>query len=389
MAREFDIVLFGAAGFIGCIIAEYLAERAATEGIEWAIADINAEGLEKLTRELGDKGPAAHFVADAMDADSMAALAERTRVVLTCAGPYGRLGRHMVAACAAAGTDYVDLAGEATFVRDMIDAHAETAAGSGARLVHSCGVDSMPSDLGVHYLQSIAIDKTGGPVARVKGRVEDFQGALSGGTLASMHGEIERAQTDPRMANVLTNALSLTPAGTGPEQPDQDTPTYDEELGTWATAFMMASINRQIVHRTNALLDFRHHRELRYDEMFATGPGDEGKQKAIDLRPSGGIPVDETPPVPGEGPSREVREAGSFRFVFSAPESPDVPAVAVISDMDPGYGTTSKMCVEAAITLLRDTADLAGGSWTPASAMADALRARLIDQGVLEFKIRG
>ncbi|MEM9457043.1 MAG: saccharopine dehydrogenase NADP-binding domain-containing protein [Myxococcota bacterium] len=389
MSKEFDIVVFGATGFTGGLIAEYLAPRAAAEGITWAIAGRNAQKLEAVRSTLGASGPASVIVADATDAESLASLAGRTRLVIAAAGPYNMYGADLVLACAEAGTDYVDLTGEADFVRAMVDAHAETAARSGARIVHCCGVDSMPSDLGVHLLQTIAIERTGGPVARVKARVEQFKGAPSGGTVASIMNNMARAKADPRIAEILTNPLSLTPQGAGSEQPDQSTPTYDEELGTWATAFVMASINRKVVLRTNALLDHRHHRELRYDEMLVTGPGEDGRTLAEQLRASGGMPLGDSPPAPGEGPDRAQREAGSFRFVFRAPKVPELPAVTVSGDMDPGYGSTSKMVAEAAITLLRDVPDLPGGSWTPASAMADALRERLIAQKVLEFTTSG
>ncbi len=389
MSREFDIVLFGATGFTGGLIAEYLAPRAAAEGITWAIAGRNAEKLEAVRAKLGATGPGSVIVADATDPDSLASLAGRARLVIAAAGPYSLYGGGVVAACAEAGTDYIDLTGEANFVRAMIDAHAQTAARTGARIVHCCGVDSIPSDLGVHMLQTIAIERTGGPVARVKARVEEFKGAPSGGTIASIMNNLAQAKADPQTAKILGNPLSLTPDGSGPQQPDQTAPTYDEELGTWATAFVMASINRQIVHRTNALLEHRHHPELQYDEMLITGPGEGGRKAAEALRAAGGMPLGDSPPSPGEGPDRAQREAGSFRFIYRAPQSPELPAVTVSGDLDPGYGSTSKMVTEAAITLLRDVPALPGGSWTPAAAMGNALRERLIAHKVLEFRTSG
>ncbi|MEM7321640.1 MAG: saccharopine dehydrogenase NADP-binding domain-containing protein [Actinomycetota bacterium] len=387
--RDLDIVIYGATGFTGGLVAEYLQKRASEEGLAWAMAGRNQEKLEQRRSEVGADPSTPIIVADSADADALAALAARTRVVLATAGPFARYGTGLVAACAEHGTDYVDITGEANFVRSMMDAHAATAAANGARIVHCCGVDSMPSDLGVHLLQTELINRTGSPADRIKSRVIDFTGAASGGTIASIMDGVARAQEDPEAAALLRSPFALTPDFAGPEQPDPTTPALDDDLGVWVTNFIMASINTQIVHRTNLLLDHRHSADLRYDEMLVTGPGDNGEQLARDLQATGGIPLDGALPAPGEGPSREQREAGSFHFTFHAPGVEQAPVVGVTGDLDPGYGSTSKMVTEAAITLLRDVPDLAGGSWTPASAMAEPLRDRLTAQGVLGFTVDG
>lgn len=380
---DIDVVIYGATGFTGQLIAEEFKPRADALGLRWAIAGRNEAKLQSVHDELALGDDVEIIVADSDDDASLAALVERTRLVIAAAGPYQLYGTGMVAACAASGTHYVDLAGEPAWIRLMIDAHHETAASTGARIVHCCGVDSIPSDLGVHLLQTLMIEASGSPADRVKGRVLDFTGAASGGTVASIMTSISAAMEQPELAKLATDPFALAPGHDGPAQPDMATPAYDDEIGAWVTSFVMAAINTKVVHRSNQLLGHRHHPDLRYDEMLVVGDGDEGQAAAIELAPSGGMPLTGDIPQPGEGPDRAQREAGSFTLRFTASHDGGTIGVDVTGHQDPGYGATSKMISDAAITLLLDVPDAPGGSWTPAAVMADELRKRLTDNGVL------
>lgn len=385
-ASDFDIVVYGATGFTGALVAEYLDGIASEQGLRWAIAGRNAEKLAALRAELSDAAVGV-IVADATDADAVTAMAAQTRLVIATAGPYLRTGEAIVKACAATGTDYVDLCGEADFMRQMIDSYSDTAAASGARIVFSCGFDSLPSDLGVHLAQTTAIERTGEPIGYIKGRVLDFAGGASGGTIASIGSTIQHAMSDPAIAKLLGSPYAVTPGFEGPRQPDGDSPRYDEEYDSWATSFVMASINTKNVHRSNLLLGHQYGEDFLYDEMIATGPGEEGKAAAEALAASGGIDMSGDLPAPGEGPSLEEREAGHFtiRFHGATPSGEEV-AVTVRGFKDPGYGCTSQMISQAAMTLLASE-DLAPGFWTPAAAMGPALIEAMTSAGVLAFDV--
>lgn len=385
--RTYDIVIYGATGFTGELVAEYLNGVAGEAGVRWAISGRNAEKLAAVRQRQGLGDEVGTIVADAGDAAAMGAMASSTRLVIATAGPYLRTGEAAVKACAENGTDYVDLCGEADFMRAMIDTYSETAAASGARIVFACGFDSLPSDLGVYLAQKTAIDRAGEPIGYVKGRVLDFAGGASGGTIASIGSTIQHAMSDPEIAKLLGSPYALTPGFEGPRQPDGDSPRYDEEYDSWATAFVMASINTKSVHRSNLLLGHMYGDEFLYDEMIATGPGDEGKGAAEALAASGGIDMSGDLPAPGEGPSLEEREAGHFtiRYQGATPSGTEV-SVTVKGFKDPGYGCTSQMITQSALTLLAAD-DLAAGIWSPAAAMGDALIEAMTTAGVLSFDI--
>lgn len=276
--------------------------------------------------------------------------------------------------------------GEPNFVRESIDANGDAARQSGARIVHCCGFDSIPSDLGVHRLQALATATLGGPFPRVKGRVEAFVGAVSGGTVASTRVVLGKAEEDPAIGALLHNPFALAPGFAGPEQPKGNVPVYDEDLDSWSAPFLMADINTKIVRCSNHRLGHPYGTDFVYDETTATGPGEEGRRRAESLAdPFAAIVGEGPPPEPGEGPSKEQREAGHFTLAFHG-RHPDgrVGVVRVRGFQDPGYGSTSKRIVESALCLLFDAVAVPGGVWSPAAATGEALLARLTSRGVLE-----
>ena len=385
--REFDVIVYGASGFTGQLIAEYLAQRYGVgTKLRWALAGRNADKIQQAARESGLPIELPVIAADSSDQDAMRSLAERTRVMLTAVGPYQLYGSKLLAACAQCGTDYVDLCGEVNWMRDMILKHAADAEKSGARIVFSCGFDSIPFDLGVYYLQGVAREKTGSTVTQVKGRVRKIQGHASGGTVASMKATMAAAAKDPSILEELKNPYSLVPGYRGVRQPSSHKPTYDEDLGSWAAPFIMAQINMPNVHRSNALLDHAYGEDFTYTEMVLTGPGDKGEAAAKAMTEPA-LSSGDQDPQPGEGPSREEQEAGFYDLVFQGQANTgETIAVSVTGDRDPGYGSTSKMIAESAVALALDGIATAGGIWTPAAAMGDQLIKRLVDNAGLVFK---
>lgn len=385
-AAEFDVIVYGASGFTGRLVAEYLAARGA-EGLHWAMAGRNVDKLASVRAEMGIPASVPLVAADGDDGASLEAMAKRTKVVLTTVGPYQLYGNGLVAACARVGTDYVDLCGEPAWMREMIDAHDATAKASGARIVFSCGFDSIPFDLGVVYLQTIARERFGVPIARVKGRVRKMKGTFSGGTAASLKATMAAAARDPRIVGLLKDPFALTPGFIGPAQPSGMKPMYDEGIGSWVAPFIMAPINTRNVHRTNFLLGHAFGRDFVYDEMLVTGPGEKGEAMANAIAGDRSM-MKEGGPKPGEGPSKAEREAGFFDVLFVGEASDGKTIrVAVTGDKDPGYGATSKMIAESAICLVRDVPDGPGGIVTPGAVMAQPLIRRLQAHAGMTFTV--
>lgn len=388
MDKEFDIVVFGATGFTGRLVVEYLLQRHPPgSAVRWAMAGRSADKLAAVRDEVGAPPDTPLLVLDSSDRASLQALMARCRLVLTTVGPYQLYGSELVAACAGAGVDYVDLCGEPAWMRRMIDAHEARARASGARIVFSCGFDSIPFDLGVAMLQDEMVARFAAPAVQVSGRVRRMKGTFSGGTAASLKATVAAAQQDPGVLELLRNPFALTPGFTGPRQPSGNKPMRDEALGLWVAPFVMAAINTRNVHRSNYLLNHAWGRDFVYDEMLVTGAGDQGEARAHAVaadRSLGG----EGGPQPGEGPSRAEREAGHYDLLFIGRTAKgETLRVAVTGDRDPGYGSTSKMIVEAAVCLLQDAAATAGGIWTPASAMGARLAARLQRNAGLTFAV--
>jgi short subunit dehydrogenase-like uncharacterized protein len=386
---KFDIVVYGATGFTGQLVAEYLATHYRDDrDLKWAMAGRSREKLASVRDAIGAPADLPLIVADAADAASLQAMVAQTRSVLTTVGPYLLYGNELLAACVASGTDYFDLCGEVPWMRLMIDAHMATAQKTGARIMFSAGYDSVPFELGAFFVQEEARRVFGAPSSRVKGRVREMHGTFSGGTAASGRAVFEAASKDPNLLALLRNPFALAPGFDGPKQPPGNKPVYDEDLQTWLTPFFMSNINTRNVHRSNVLMGFPYGRDFIYDEMQITGPGEEGEALARRMVAASNRMASSAGPKPGEGPSKEERDNGSYDllFVAFAPDGRQVRA-AVTGDRDPGYGSTSKMIAECAICLLRDAPDVAAGIWTPGAAMQLKLIKRLVDHAGLTFTV--
>jgi short subunit dehydrogenase-like uncharacterized protein len=391
-SSKFDIVVYGATGFTGQLVAEYLAAHYKGDAnLKWAMAGRSKDKLATVRDAIGAPADTPLIVADASDPASLKAMVAQTKSVITTVGPYQLYGSDLVAACAAAGVDYFDLSGEPVWMRQMIDAHQTTAKSTGARIVFSCGFDSIPFELGVFCAQEEAKKVFGAPVNRVKGRVRAMKGTFSGGTAASARASFAAAAKDLSLVAMFQNHFVLTPGFEGPKQPRANKPALDEDMGQWAAPFVMASINTRNVHRSNMLMNFPYGKDFVYDEMILTGPGEQGEANAkrvVAAVNAERIGASSDGPKPGEGPSKEERENGMYDllFVAIAPDGKQARAV-VKGDRDPGYGSTSKMISECAICLLRDTPDVPAGFWTPGAAMGHKLIKRLVDHAGLTFGV--
>jgi short subunit dehydrogenase-like uncharacterized protein len=389
MTKPFDLVVHGATGFTGRLVVEYLLQRYPQgSGLRWAMGGRNADKLAAVRGELGAPADTPLVVTDTSNPASLQALMDSTRLVLTTVGPYQLYGNELVAACANAGVDYVDLCGEPAWMRRMIDAHEAQAKASGARIVFSCGFDSIPFDLGVYLLQTEMQARFGQPASRVRGRVRKMKGTFSGGTAASLKATLVAAASEPGVLDLLRDPFALTPGFTGPRQPSGAKPLVDEALGegVWVAPFVMAAINTRNVHRSNFLLGHAYGQDFVYDEMLVTGTGAKGEAFANAVASDKSLGSD-SGPKPGEGPSREEREAGHYDVLFLGEDAAGHHLrVAVTGDRDPGYGSTSKMISEAAVCLLENRST-PGGIWTTAPALGQALIERLRANAGLTFSV--
>jgi short subunit dehydrogenase-like uncharacterized protein len=422
--RDLDLVLWGATGYTGRLVARYLAEREAglaaghPERIAWALGGRDRGKLEALRAELAGIDSAARdlplLTGDSLDPASLAPIVRRTRVVATTVGPYSRYGTPLARLCAELGTDSCDLSGEVSWMRRTVDELHEPARTSGARIVHCCGFDSIPSDLGTLVLHQ-ALEAQGSGLRRARLRVRSVRGKASGGTVASLFAIVEAARRDPEARRALLDPYALNPPGQreGPDRNEGLRPRLDADRGVWTAPFLMAMINTRVVRRTNALLGYPYGRDFRYDERVDTGRGLRGRMRAravssgvavftgaAAFRPSAWLLRRFVLPDPGEGPSPEEREAGGFRIrIFGegtpAPESGLArnAVVTVAADRDPGYGATAGMLAESALALVegwRSTGEGGGGAGTrgeggvltPASALGRPLVERLARAGV-------
>jgi short subunit dehydrogenase-like uncharacterized protein len=390
MSREFDIIVYGASGFTGRLVAEYLDANYKNGGaVKWAMAGRSLEKLAAVRDEIGAPADTPLIACDANDPASLEAMVKATKVVLTTVGPYQLYGEGLVAACAEHGTDYVDLCGEPVWMRFMVDAHETAAKASGARIVFSCGFDSIPSDLGVQLAQEEMMARFGVTATRINARVRKISGGASGGTVASLKATLIAAAANPIVLEYLRDPFAITPGFIGAKQPSGMKVYFDEVMGSWVAPFVMAPINTRNVHRTNLLLGHPYGEGFVYEEMMATGPGDKGEMIANAVANDKSMSSDSAP-KPGEGPSREEREAGHYDILFMADAGEGKTInVAVTGDRDPGYGSTSKMIAESALCLLNEAKDAKGGIWTAGSVMGPALRARLIANAGLTFGVEG
>ena len=385
--RKFDVIVFGATGYTGKLVAEYMKdEYGDDESIKWAIAGRNMEKLMLVKNDLGLKDEIEMIEVDSSDKDALNKMTCSTKCVLTTVGPYQLYGSDLVQSCASNGTDYVDLTGEPGWMYEMINLCKEQAEKSGSRIVFSCGFDSIPFDLGVYFLQKAFIEKNGKPAARIRGRVQAMNGEFSGGTIASLGATMATLKEKPELIKVLANPFSLSEGFEGPPQPDDSKVILDEKINMWVAPFVMAPINTKNIHRSNFLLNHMYGENFEYDEMMIAGEGEDGKMIADAMttaNPMGGDNV----PQPGEGPSKESREQGNYDVLFVAESGDETMQARVTGDMDPGYGSTSKMIAESALCLVKDCDTLPGGIYTPAPSMGETLISRLVQRAGLTFDL--
>ncbi|SNT71249.1 saccharopine dehydrogenase family protein [Psychrobacter sp. LV10R520-6] len=416
--RPYAIVLYGATSFVGQITAHYLSqflsESTAKEGsseesaVTWAIAGRDEDKLKKLQSELSskpDNGKVDIIIANSNDDASLNEMTKQTQVIISTVGPYLQYGEPLIKACATNGTDYVDLTGEAIFIKDMLDKYQETAKQSGARIVNSCGFDSIPSDLGVYFTQQQAKAQFDRSCDVIHMRVKAAKGGLSGGTIASMATIFEEVGKDKERRSQVANPYLLNDDNDAPNvrQDNVSKPEYDTEHDRWLAPFVMASINTRIVHRSNQLLDYEYSRDFKYDEAMWMKDGIKGQlmsygmsvgllgfATAMIFKPSREFLSKHVLPKSGSGPSKSEQEDGFFdiRF-FGETSKKDTISTKVTGDKDPGYGSTSRMLAQSALCLAQDISkeDVGGGFWTPAVAMGDQLLKRLEDHAGISFEV--
>ena len=406
MNREFDVIIWGATGFTGRLVAEHLCRRHGPSGdLRWALGGRNQAKLESVRESLGDSAKDLPIVlGEGLDLDSMHLVAKKAKVVCSTVGPYAKYGSPIVQACAENGTDYCDLTGEIHWMQKMIDAHSAAAASTGARLVHTCGFDCIPSDLGTWFIQKEMQERHGVVSPAVKMRVQAFRGGASGGTIASMLNMMDEAKKDPSVMQAMNHPYAINPEGqrSGPDEPESFRPYHDEDFGEWVAPFVMAGVDTKVVRRTNALLGYQYGQGFRYNEGMLMGSGPIGaiKAGATTAGVGAGMALATVSPVrslfaqrmpaPGEGPSPEIQAAGFFdlRFFAQHPSEPNHSLHArVTGDRDPGYGATSRMLGEAAVGLARDDLQAKGGFWTPASLGGVKLLDRLTQHAGMSFEI--
>ena len=427
--QPYTLILYGATSFVGQITAHYLAtflakssqendsvdNKAAQTPVTWAIAGRDADKLKKLQDRLmsqnkNNEGQVNEskidiIIADSTDESSLDKMTAQANVIISTVGPYLKYGEPLVKSCAKNGTDYVDLTGEAIFIKDMMDKYQDMAQKSGARIVHSCGFDSIPSDLGVYFTQQQSEIKFDAPCNEIHMRVKAAKGGLSGGTIASMATIFEEVGQNKSRRQQITNPYLLNDDENSPDvrQDNVNKPEYDSEHQRWLAPFVMASINTRIVHRSNQLLGYEYGREFKYDEAMWMPNGVKGKlmsygmsvgllgfATAMTFKRSRDFLSNHVLTKSGEGPSAEAQENGYFdiRF-FGNTANSDTIATKVTGDKDPGYGGTSRMLAQSALCLAQDIAkdEVMGGFWTPASAMGDKLLSRLESHAGLTFEV--
>ena len=383
--NKYDFVIYGATGFTGKLVVEYAINQYANNNeISWAIAGRNNEKLEHVQEKYNLPSNIGKIVVDSNDQNSIDEMVSQTKCVLTTVGPYQLYGEKIVKTCISTGTDYVDLCGEPGFMHKIISECSAEAKETGARIVFSCGFDSIPFDLGVLFVQEEVMAKLNKYASSVRGRVRAMNGEFSGGTAASMKATMAALQSNPELINILVNPHALCDGMQGVQQDDDSKPVYDEELDTWVAPFFMAPINTKNIHRSNKLMNHIYGENFKYNEMWIQGPGEEGKAAAefiSTMNPLGDAPE------PGDGPSRESRENGNYDVLFCADVDGETIKASVSGDMDPGYGSTSKMITESAVCLVKDCENLAGGIYTPAASMGKKLIKRLESSAGLTFKL--
>ena len=398
MSKEFDIIIWGATGFTGRLVAEYIFKNYSSEKLNWAIAGRDKKKLINVRDEIADENIPI-IIADSFDEVSLTKMTQKTKVICSTVGPYSKYGSLLVKSCIKTNTHYCDLAGEAQWIRKIVDTYHQEAKNQKTRIVNSCGFDSIPSDIGVYFIHknlpdiNIKLDK-------ISMRVSGFKGSLSGGTYASMNNIITEASKDSLIRKILTNPYGLNPEGqrSGPDKRDLNKVKYDEDSKSWIAPFMMAGINTKIVRRSNALSNYSYGKNFTYDESVMTGDGFRGRIRAIisvlpliflSAKPGSLLKriFNFFTPKPGQGPNENERENGYYSMRFYIRYNDKSRAlVRVTGDRDPGYGSTSKMLAESAICLSKDSLKDTYGVITPSIAMGDQILDRLQAKAGLTFK---
>ncbi|WP_041450768.1 saccharopine dehydrogenase family protein [Hoyosella subflava] len=405
--REFDLILYGASGFVGRLTAQHLAQSAP----DYARIALAGRSKQKLQAVIDEIGGVAHtwpvVEADASDPASLAAMAGRTRTVVTTVGPYAKYGLPLVEACVNAGTDYADLTGEQLFVHDSIEKFHERAQETGARIVHSCGFDSIPSDLNVYSIYQQALADDAGELSDTTLYVKAMRGGMSGGTVASGRRQMERESENPELARIVKDPYTFSTDRTlEPDLGDQKDSGFgkasdiDPSLKGWTATFLMAPYNTRVVRRTNGLLGWAYGKQFRYREVMGTGSSVASPLFAAALSGALGAMwkfgptlfrrapqkvIDRVLPQPGSGPSEEARLKGFFVIETYADTSSGARYKATFAAQgDPGYAATAVMLGEAGLCLALDRDQLSAltGVITPAAAMGEALPTRLRAAGV-------
>ena len=402
----YDLVVWGATGFTGRLVADYLYKNYSAGQLRWAIAGRSQAKLNEIQKLIGDEsGDIPTLIADSADESSLRQLAKQTKVVLSTVGPYAHYGSLLVKVCSETGTDYCDLTGEVPWIRRMIDAHREAAELSGARIVHSCGFDSVPSDMGVYFLQQQASKQFQAPLKDVAFYLKRMKGGASGGTIHSMINVLKEASADSSVKRLMFNPYSLNPDTDfrGPDLPDQMSIRYDEGIERWTSPFVMAGINTRIVRRSNAVSGFGYGENFSYREVQLVGKGLRHRIGArvsglvmgllflmLALPPTRWVLESFVLPKQGQGPKVDPNNPGFYEILLRGTNESDGEMQALVKgDADPGYGSTSKMLAEAAISLAKDTPITEGGFWTPSTALGDAYLQRLQDSAGLSFELLG
>ena len=392
--REYDIIIWGASGFTGRLVAEYLYKNYNAKDLNWAIAGRDELKLSSIREKFLDN-TIPIVLADSFNENSLNDIVKKTKVVCSTVGPYAKFGSLLVKSCVKNKTHYCDLAGEAQWIRKMIDLYHKEAITNQVKIVNSCGFDSIPSDMGVYFIYKNILKKN----LSIKMRVTGAKGGYSGGTYASMQNIIKEASINKEIRRNLTNPYGLNPIGeqSGMDKSDLRSVIYDSKIKTWISPFLMAGINTKIVRRSNALSNYNYGKEFKYDEAVMTGNGFKGRLKGIILS----IPLiflsakpgslfnkifNFLSPKPGKGPNKKERESGYFSLRFYVfQEENDFSIYKVTGDKDPGYGSTSKMLAESAVCLAKDELNNNFGILTPSIAMSDSLLDRLVSKAGLKF----
>jgi len=395
--KQLDLIIWGATGFTGQLVSEYINKKYSNTALKWGIAGRNKEKASVIAERLNIAKDRI-FIADCNDLESLIKLTSKTKVICTTVGPYAKLGTNLVEACIKTNTNYCDITGETQWIRKMIDKYHSKAKENKIKIINSCGFDSIPSDMGVFYSQKNLFEKTGKYANSINMRVAGAKGGISGGTYNSLSNVLEEARVDKEVRKTLTNPYGLNPIGrqNGPDKTDLQSVIFDKVSNSWIAPFVMAGINTKIVRRSHALIDFKYGSDFSYDEATLSGKGVLGQVKGylslipifLATRKKGSFIkniVDYVLPKSGEGPSEKTRISGYYNLRFYLSQQDKIYLSKVIGDMDPGYGSTSKMLAESAVCLASDKTPETYGILTPSVALGDPLLKRLQENAGLTF----